>query len=148
MWDKWSQATPRRLAIISVVSIFYNCAEGAVSIVFGETAASVSLLFFGIQSLVEVISASLVVWRFLMVAPPGMEAATTLSKKTLENERHSTITVGVLFAPLTLGTVVTSIYKLVAHQQPDSSNANLIISGSALVLMLLICAPNSFSLEG
>lgn len=64
---------------ISILSVFYNTAEGVVSIVFGAESSSRALVFFGLQSAVEVISALLVTWRFLGVMKPGDETA-NLSK--------------------------------------------------------------------
>lgn len=52
---------------ISVFSLFYNTAEGAVSVVFGAESSSRALVFYGLQSAVEVISDLLVTWRFLGV---------------------------------------------------------------------------------
>jgi len=49
---------------ISILSIVYNAVEGGVSIGLAADINSKSLLFFGVQSLVEVLSAILVVYRF------------------------------------------------------------------------------------
>ena len=50
--------------LISIVSIIYCAAEGAVSIALGADSKSRSLIFFGIQSAIEVASACIVTWRF------------------------------------------------------------------------------------
>lgn len=68
---------------ISIISIFYNGAEGAVSVVLGAESASRSLVFFGIQSAIEVASAIIVVWRFRKVAKPGEEATAVISDADL-----------------------------------------------------------------
>lgn len=137
----WSRRTLQHFAVgISILSVIYNGGEGAVSIYFGEESASLSLFFFGVQSLIEVISALLVVWRFYVIAPPGEETS-TISTEQINQERIATITIGALFGLLTLGTVITSIFNLVRGMRPDSSNFSLIISGTALVLMILIWAP-------
>lgn len=125
---------------ISVLSIFYNGAEGAISIVVGNENRSNSLIFFGIQSFVEVISACLVVWRFSKVALPGNEK-NNISIDLLNKERKVTIGIGILFGILTIGTWVTSIISLIKHSRPDSSTPSLIISASALGLMILIWLP-------
>jgi hypothetical protein len=49
---------------ISWISIIYNGIEGGVSIELDAEAASRVLIVFGIQSLVEVLSAVLVIYRF------------------------------------------------------------------------------------
>lgn len=59
--------------LISFVSVIYNGAEGAISLVFGAEASSRALVFFGIQSAIEVASALIVLWRFRKVAKPGEE---------------------------------------------------------------------------
>lgn len=64
---------------ISIASILYNGAEGGISIGFGSENGSRSLVFFGIQSGIEVASAIIVVWRFRHIAKPGEEAAATIS---------------------------------------------------------------------
>lgn len=66
---------------ISVVSVLYNGAEGGISIGFGAESSSRSLVFFGIQSGIEVLSAFMVLWRFKKVAKPGLERAVLLSEK-------------------------------------------------------------------
>ena len=58
---------------VSIFSLFYNTAEGAVSIVFGAESSSRALVFYGLQSAVEVISDFLVTWRFLGVRNSGDE---------------------------------------------------------------------------
>lgn len=70
--------------IISVISIVYNGAEGGISIGFGSESSSRSLVFFGVQSGIEVISSIIVVWRFREIAKPGEEASKVLSAKELK----------------------------------------------------------------
>jgi hypothetical protein len=68
---------------ISVISVLYNGAEGAVSIGLGSKSSSRSLVFFGVQSGVEVISAGIVVWRFNKIARPGEEKDALLGSREL-----------------------------------------------------------------
>lgn len=68
---------------ISIVSILYNGAEGAVSVGLGSESASHSLIFFGVQSVIEVVSAAIVVWRFWRVARPGEEKDARLGAREL-----------------------------------------------------------------
>ena len=127
---------------ISVVSVIYNGTEGAISIGFGSESSSKSLIFFGIQSFIEVVSAGLVLWRFAKVARPGEEQAADNSPSSLiEKERCATIGIGFLFAVLTAGTWATSITSLVRREQPQTATPSIIISASALGIMVLIWAP-------
>lgn len=59
---------------ISIISVIYCCAECAVSIGFGYESSSRSLVFFGIQSGIEVASSAMVLWRFREISKPGEEA--------------------------------------------------------------------------
>ena len=68
---------------ISIISIIYNGAEGAVSVGLGTESSSRSLIFFGVQSGIEVISACIVVWRFKNIARPGEEKGVSLGAKEL-----------------------------------------------------------------
>jgi hypothetical protein len=75
--------------VISIISVIYNGLEGGLSIGFGAESGSRSLIFFGIQSGVEVISAFLVLWRFRKVAKPGEERGAILSEQDLRFANNS-----------------------------------------------------------
>ncbi|KAF9257951.1 hypothetical protein L218DRAFT_964892 [Marasmius fiardii PR-910] len=129
---------------ISVISIIYNGAEGGVSIGLGAESSSRSLVFFGIQSGIEVVSATMVVWRFWRVAKPGEERQAVLSARDLRFERIATTVIAYLLVALALGTEATAVFGLVKHEEPSTSNASLVISASALVLMVLIWLPKRY----
>ncbi|KAF8580219.1 hypothetical protein K439DRAFT_1619982 [Ramaria rubella] len=129
---------------ISFASIIYNALEGGVSIGFGSESSSRSLVFFGIQSGIEVISAALVVWRFRKVARPGEEAQSDISPSELKFEKIATLSIAGLLLCLSIGTEVSSIVSLALHHTPDSSNTTLIISSTALVIMILIWLPKRY----
>ena len=74
---------------ISIISIVYNGAEGAISMAFGADSGSRSLVFFGVQSGIEVISACIVVWRFSKVAKPGEEKSLVLGSRELRYDSTS-----------------------------------------------------------
>ncbi|KAF8811110.1 hypothetical protein BYT27DRAFT_7090019 [Phlegmacium glaucopus] len=129
---------------ISVVSIIYNGLEGGLSIGFGAESGSRSLIFFGVQSGIEVISAILVLWRFRKVAKPGEERSSALNEADLRVEKLGTFGIGILLIALALGTAGSAVALLVLHQEPTTSNASLIISASALVIMILIWLPKRY----
>ena len=130
--------------LISIISILYNGAEGGVSIGFGADVSSKSLLFFGIQSFVEVLSAILVVYRFRYIAKPGDETRTQLSPQNLRLEKHATFGIGLLFIILAATTFATSSVTLSKHEHPDTALPSLIISSSALALMIAIWIPKVY----
>lgn len=59
-------------------------------------------------------------------------------------ERYGTFSIGLLLIALALGTLGSAIATLVMHKEPDASNASLIISASALVIMVLIWLPKRY----
>jgi hypothetical protein len=119
---------------ISWISIVYNGVEGGVSIGLGIDVASRALIVFGIQSLVEVLSAALVIYRFRRELDDS-------SPFNIALEKRATLGIGLLFILLTIGTWVASIVALATRAQPDSSIPSLIVSASALLLMLFIWLP-------
>lgn len=63
----------RRIRLIVGITIGYNLIEAAVSIAAGTAASSVALLGFGLDSLVEVLSAAAVAWQFTRREPEKYE---------------------------------------------------------------------------
>jgi hypothetical protein len=119
---------------ISWISVFYNGIEAGVSIGVGAYVASRALVAFGVQSLVEILSAALVIYRFRRELKDDAPANISL-------ERRATLGIGVLFIILTIGTWVASIIALINHEEPDSSTPSLIVSATALLFMLLVWLP-------
>lgn len=59
-------------------------------------------------------------------------------------ERIGTWSVGILIAILALATLGSAIASLVTHEEPTTSPASLIVSASALVLMILLWLPKRY----
>lgn len=147
---------------ISIISILYNGAEAAVSIGLGKESSSRSLILFGVQSGIEVISASIVLWRFKNIAKPGEERGVVIGPKELRFvldhprrqwisyiynyriEKMASACIGGLLVGLAISTEIVSISGLALRSKPQSSNASLIVSASALVLMVLIWLPKRY----
>ncbi|KAF8553312.1 hypothetical protein OG21DRAFT_1510341 [Imleria badia] len=125
---------------ISILSVFYNTAEGVVSIVFGAESSSRALVFYGLQSAVEVISALLVTWRFLGITKPGDES-TSLSKTSphvIRVERIATTTIGALLVALALAAIATSATSLASHDHPTTALPALLIAATATGIMIFL----------
>ncbi|GAB3033749.1 cation transporter [Parafrigoribacterium mesophilum] len=65
-----------RIRWVVAVTIGYNLIEAVVSIAAGAAASSVALIGFGLDSLVEVLSAAAVAWQFSRKDPEQYEKAT------------------------------------------------------------------------
>jgi hypothetical protein len=59
-------------------------------------------------------------------------------------EKFASASIGALLIALSIATEVAAIVALSLHQEPDSSNASLIVSASALVLMIGIWLPKRY----
>src|SRR4051812_766370 len=117
---------------ICIFTIAWNITEGVVSIFFGSENDSVSLVFFGIDSFIEVSSAGLVLWRFLTESKPDEEKAAQILEENLGKERKATIGIGLLFLLLSVATISDAIVALVLKRAPESAIAGLIISSVSL----------------
>ncbi|KAF8438986.1 hypothetical protein L210DRAFT_3542921 [Boletus edulis BED1] len=122
---------------ISIFSIFYNTAEGVVSIVFGAESSSRALVFYGLQSAVEVISAVLVSWRFLRTIPDDQSASETLPH-VIRIERISTTIIGALLVALCIAALGTSAASLATHDRPSTTFPSLLIAATATGIMLVL----------
>lgn len=121
----------RRAVYLSWFTVAYNLIEGIVSIGFGAEDSSISLLGFGIDSLIEVASALAVLWRF--------RAETMLNKEvSLAKERLSTLTIGVLFIVLAIITAIGSVLQVARGKHPETTLPGVIISTISLSFMFYL----------
>ncbi|CAG8466960.1 860_t:CDS:1 [Cetraspora pellucida] len=127
--------------IISIFTIFFNITEGTISILFGAENESISLIFFGINSFVEVTSSCLVIWRFSTEKSLKEKSAIKLIKL----EKKATLGIGSLFILLASGTFVNAIIALVKHRAPNSSVVGLVITSISLLIMSFIWLIKSYA---
>lgn len=109
----------RRVRLLVGGVIVYNVVEGAVAIVAGTLASSIALVGFGLDSVVEVVSALAITWQFaaadherreqtalrvvsvsffLLAAYVGVQSVVTLSSSA--DVQHSTV--GIVLAAVSL----------------------------------------------
>ena len=126
------RARYHRLALwLAVFTIAYNLVEGGVSIAFGVEEESLSVLSFGIDSLIEVFSAVFVLWAFFGRRGGLQQAAPA----ELRRERIATMAIGLLLVALAVGTVAGGVYRLVKEQRPGSSSPGIGIAAVSLSFM-------------
>ncbi|CAG8467083.1 11265_t:CDS:1 [Diversispora eburnea] len=124
--------------ISSIFTIIWNLAEGVISTYFGAESSSLSLIFFGINAFIEVISASLVLWRFKTEMKSEDENSINSKEENLKKERRATVIMGNLFISLSLGTIINATVALIKKRQPDTALPTLIISSVSLSFMLFL----------
>ncbi len=121
----------RRAVQLSWFTIGYNLLEGVVAIRFGISDESVALAGFGADSLIEVASAILVLWRFR--GESGMSG-----KLSLERERRATYGIGGLFLLLAALSILASVVQLSSHSHPSTTLPGLLISVLSLSFMFYL----------
>lgn len=120
----------KKALFLSAFTIAYNLVEGVVSIYLGISEDAVSLAGFGGDSLIEVGSALLVVWRF--------RGESDGSVRNIAKERFATLGIGVLFGLLSVVTAVTAIFRFISGEGPQSTLAGVVISLLSLSFMFFL----------
>lgn len=115
-------------AALALVTIFYNIAEGLVSVFFGMEDESMSLFGFGLDSFVEVVS-GIGIWHMIRrIRLNGGENPDRFEHRALR------IT-GTAFYVLTAGLAVTSVVDLARGHRPESTFWGIVISVISIASM-------------
>jgi divalent metal cation (Fe/Co/Zn/Cd) transporter len=112
------------------VTVFYNLAEGLVSVVFGYTDDALTLFGFGLDSFIEVIS-GLGIWHMV----------TRVQKNDTRRdafERTALRITSIAFYILAAGLSATSIYNIFYTNQPSTTVWGIIISLVSIITMTLL----------
>jgi divalent metal cation (Fe/Co/Zn/Cd) transporter len=117
----------RRALVLSYFTLGYNILEGAMSILAGYWAGSVALVGFGLDSFVESLSGSIMIWRFRQPAGSG--------EAEERRERAATRAVGYTFLVLGAYVLYESLEKLFFQEAPSPSLLGMVIAGVSLLVM-------------
>jgi len=129
-------APARRAQLVRAVRLEYltvgwNLVEGAIAITAALAAGSVALLGFGIDSFVESVSGSVLVWRLRSEAAGGRDA------ETLERvDRHAERLVGFSFLALAAYVVFDALTTLLSQERPDASPVGMALAAISIGVML------------
>lgn len=113
---------------LAFFTIFYNLVEGLVSIYFGVEDETLTLLGFGIDSFIEVISG---VGILAMVLRIRRNPDTPRQ----QFERAALRVTGTAFYLLAAGLAATALYNLFTGHKPDTTLAGVIISVISIAVM-------------
>ena len=122
-------ALVKRGQLLSRVTLAYNCLEGLASIVVGAIAGSISLVGFGIDSVIEVSSSVAALWRLRADADPA------------RRERAEFVTVrviGALFLALAVYVLVDAAGSLYLREAPERTVSGVVIAALSVVIMPLL----------
>lgn len=116
---------------LALFTIFYNLAEGLVSIFFGVSDEALTLFGFGVDSFIEVMSGVGILAMVLRIrqhpdAPRSQFEMTALR------------VTGTSFYLLALGLILTAIYNIIIGHKPDTTLPGLIISLISIAMMWLL----------
>jgi divalent metal cation (Fe/Co/Zn/Cd) transporter len=121
----------RRAYALALITIFYNIAEGLVSVFFGLEGESFALFGFGVDSFVEVIS-GIGIWHMVR----------RIRRRETEDadrfERTALRITGTAFFLLTAGLVVTGLANLIQGHRPETSFWGIVISLVSILTMWVL----------
>src|SRR5215207_4240047 len=113
---------------LALFTIFYNLAEGLISIFFGISDETLTLFGFGVDSFIEVMSG---IGILAMVLRIRQNPETPRS----QFERTALRVTGTAFYLLAVGLAVTSVYNLFTAHKPATTLPGLLISVISIAVM-------------
>lgn len=118
----------RTALLLEYFTVGYNIIEAVLSIFFGNAASSIALVSFGLDSIVESLSGSVLIWR---LRSHGRIPA----KKEEEVEERAKKFVAGTFLILGTYVVLASAYKLASHEIAQPSLIGMVIALFSIIIM-------------
>jgi cation diffusion facilitator family transporter len=119
----------RRGVRLEWFTVAWNVAEALVAIAAGAAAGSIALIGFGVDSGIEVIAASALLWRFRQASADASEAEHGRA------ERRALYVVSATFFALAAYIAFEAIQGLASRDEPESSTIGLVLAVVSLVVM-------------
>ncbi len=117
---------------LELITVLWMTLEGALAIGSGVIAGSVLLIAFGLDSVIELISGGVLLWRL------SAEAKDSDVAKIEKVERRATAMSAILLALLCLYVATTIGAGLIGRIEPESSFIGILVSLGALIIMPLL----------
>lgn len=112
----------RRIRLIVTATISYNVIEAIVAITAGVLASSTALVAFGLDSIVEVLSAAAIAWQFSARDPEA-------------RERAALRLIGLSFFALAAYVVIDTVVSLLGQREAEPSGLGIALSAISLAIM-------------
>ena len=122
------QALYRTASLLALITIYYNSAEGVVSVWFGAEDETIALFGFGLDSFVEVIS-GIGIWHMIRRVGSGDNPALDPFE-----ERALRIT-GSAFYLLAAGLVATALISMIQGHRPETTRWGIIVAVVSIISM-------------
>jgi len=121
----------KKALLLSYFTVGYNILEGVASIAAGLLAGSIALVGFGLDSFVESISGSVMIWRFRKHGKISEEEEEKVEKKAVRFVAYSFFILGAYV-------LYESLKKLYFHEIPDPSLLGIIIAIASIIFMPIL----------
>ena len=118
---------------LAIFTVFYNIAEGLISIFFGISDEALTLFGFGVDSFIEVMSGAGILAMVIRIRQNPNTSRTRFEITALR------IT-GTAFYLLVLGLGATAIYNLFTAHKPETTLPGIIISIISIAMMWALVA--------
>jgi divalent metal cation (Fe/Co/Zn/Cd) transporter len=112
----------RRIRLIVAITIAYNVVEAAIALAAGTVASSAALIGFGLDSIVEVLSAAAVAWQFAAPDPQ-------------KRERVALRVIAVSFFALAAYVTVDAALSLLGVREAEHSPVGIALAAVSLAVM-------------
>jgi divalent metal cation (Fe/Co/Zn/Cd) transporter len=113
-------------------TVLWNVIEAVVAIGSGAVTGSAALIAFGADSLIEVSSAVVVLWRLIRAGPDAP------LDEQLELDRRAHLLVGVTFFLLAAYVLVDAGLAVFRHTEPERSAVGIILAIASLIAMPIL----------
>ena len=114
---------------IEVITVAWMVIEMTLSIGAGIAAGSILLIAFGLDSLVELVSGGILLWRL------GVESRGGNVERVERAEKRAARVVAATLALLCVYVLVSAVYGLAAHTTPENSPLGIGVAAGAVVVM-------------
>ncbi|MCF8241765.1 MAG: hypothetical protein K9J16_10295 [Melioribacteraceae bacterium] len=116
---------------LSFITIFYNLAEGVISIFFGLEDETLALFGFGVDSFVEVISGIGIAHMIFRMKFSKVITRDAFEKTALK-------TTGISFYILSGGLVIGSLLSVINNSAPETTLVGIIVSAISVITMYFL----------
>jgi len=118
----------KKALLLSYFTVGYNVLEGIVSIIAGSLAGSIALVGFGLDSFVESLSGSVMIWRFRKHGKMTEEEEERVEAKAIRLIAYTFFILGSYI-------LYESVKKLCFHEIPYPSLLGIIIAIVSMIVM-------------
>lgn len=114
---------------IEIVTVAWMVVEAVVSLGAGLVAGSLLLVAFGADSVIELVSGGILLWRLSVQASGGG------AERVERAERRAAWVVSISLALLCVYVLASAIYGFIAHARPETSPVGIVIAATAVLVM-------------